>query len=613
MRRPWQDIGANISTDLKEVNNELNKYYNVFAFAHAISVQATGQAPFTLPDQIYGFTTSGGGQSDRISNGGSAMVSSGFSGSSREATMAHEFNHNLDRTVHQTWGRHVTDLDGTNNKKWGCDAPLRGDPDWPRSNDEIAEIGFDTRLPWNVSGSTPITVVPDKYPDFMSYCKSDAESGITNQRPTKWISDYRWPILSALFAPAEPGLLAANLAVPAPVYYISGELHVGGTGSLSPVKTQPGIVSDPIAPGDYALEIQDAGGQILLSVPFIASFTNEEGEAVDTEYFHYRLPVQPDGAKVVLKHSNDVLDTIVASANPPTAQISAPSGGETWSGEETIQWTANDLDGDLLTFTILYTPDGGDRWYPVARDLTATEYTVEAGRLPGGAGGRVMIIVTDGFHTVTAESAGAFSVPDPMPIVVIDSPADGFNFMPGDWINLSGSASLPSGPGDDLTFIWSVDGEVVDFGSRAKILLEEGIYSITLDVYDDEGTQGTASVIVTVKHNDPPNKPVFPFPGDGVKGVFVKSIPSWTGGDIDGDPVTYDVYLEVGNTEPAVVICDDSPISNCVPPADLLPSTQYYWQVVARDDQGETTVGDIWEFETGDQDPDKVIHVDGFE
>jgi len=414
------------------------------------------------------------------------------------------------------------------------------------------------------------------------------------------------------FSPPSPSLLATAGAI-GNVFYISGQVNDDGTGSLESTQLLPGVVETAVAPGEYSIELEDSGDVVLYSMPFMASFTDVEGVSQETVFFSYLLPFHENVAEVVLRHNGIVLDSVEPSANPPTLEVTAPVDMDSWSGEELIQWTSNDLDGDPLQFTILYSPDAGVTWFPVANNLTGNEFTADTDNLPGGTGGIIMIIASDGFHTVVAESAGVFTVPNPVPITVINSPADGLVITPGDWVNLSGSASLPSGPADDLIFIWSVDGKIVDVGAIADILLEEGTYTITLRVYNDEGNFGEASVTVTVFMNDPPNKPINPFPGDGVSGVFVSSVPSWISGDLDGDPVTYDVYLEAGNAAPAVLVCDDTIFTNCIPPAVLMPSTQYYWQVVARDSHGETTAGDIWTFSTGDHDPEQVIYVDSFE
>ncbi|NJM40827.1 MAG: hypothetical protein HC853_08670, partial [Anaerolineae bacterium] len=177
--KPWQDIGP---TTVGNTIDRLNTYYNNAAIAWLFTVLFTGKQPFTLPNQVYGFTPSGGGISDPTwFNNGAGKVARGFLGTSSEGTLAHEINHNLDRSNNGTWGRHVPN---------GCGADGT-DPNWPYANRNINEVGFDTRLPWAASGSK-LTVIPNTDPDLMSYCQS-------GHLPTKWISPYRWQNLYNTF------------------------------------------------------------------------------------------------------------------------------------------------------------------------------------------------------------------------------------------------------------------------------------------------------------------------------------------------------------------------------------------------------------------------------
>ena len=272
-----------------------------------------------------------------------------------------------------------------------------------------------------------------------------------------------------------------------------------GTGSLDPIQVMPGLVSDPIAAGDYAIEVLNSSMETVLSVPFTAVFTDVEGVALETVAFYYQLPAQEDTTLILLKHDDVVLDTIQPSLNPPLVVVTTPGGGETWSGQETISWQASDADGDPLQFTILYSPNEGDSWYPVAVNLTGTEYIVDVSRLPGGEGGKIQIIATDGFHTVQAQSDGTFTVPHPALIVTIDTPADRQRLLPSDWIRLAGSVSAVTGVAvENATFVWSIDGQEVEIGPEANIQLVEGNYEISLTVYDDQGNLGEDSVTIIV-------------------------------------------------------------------------------------------------------------------
>jgi len=262
-----------------------------------------------------------------------------------------------------------------------------------------------------------------------------------------------------------------------------------------------GVVAEPVISGTYSIEIEDGGGSTVYSTTFTAVFTDAEGVSLDNVYFSYQLPAQTDAANILLKLDGLVLDTIEPSANPPTVTVTSPSDGDSWGSQETISWTADDADGDDLLFSIFYSPDGGDNWYPVANNLTGTEYEVDVTRLPGGEGGVVRVVAADGFHTVQADSAGAFSVPNPAPQVTIASPADGGTYSVNEWINLMGGATnAAAAPTDAFTYTWEVDGQLVDVGQQTAVQLEIGQHTITLTAYDGLGGYGQESVTITVAY-----------------------------------------------------------------------------------------------------------------
>ena len=97
--------------------------------------------------------------------------------------------------------------------------------------------------------------------------------------------------------------------------------------------------------------------------------------------------------------------------------------------------------------------------------------------------------------------------------------------------------------------------------------------------------------------NSPPNAPSAPSPADGAMDQSVDADLSWTGGDPDGDSVTYDVYVDPDDLTPTTLVCDDTSSPSCVL-STLDHRTHYYWQVVATDSQGDFTSGPIWDFRT---------------
>jgi len=97
--------------------------------------------------------------------------------------------------------------------------------------------------------------------------------------------------------------------------------------------------------------------------------------------------------------------------------------------------------------------------------------------------------------------------------------------------------------------------------------------------------------------NQPPNSPSNPSPPDNATGQSVDTDLGWSGGDPDGDIVTYDVYFESGDATPDVLVSDNQ--SGTIYDPDMLANgTQYYWQVIATDEHGEATNGMVWSFTT---------------
>ena len=102
--------------------------------------------------------------------------------------------------------------------------------------------------------------------------------------------------------------------------------------------------------------------------------------------------------------------------------------------------------------------------------------------------------------------------------------------------------------------------------------------------------------------NNPPNTPSSPSPTDGVTNVSTAVDLSWTGGDPDGNAVTYDVYFEADDLTPDVLVAGDQ-AATTFSPGTLITNTHYYWQVVASDEYSETTPGPVWDFTTGSGSP----------
>ncbi|MDH7517915.1 MAG: hypothetical protein QHH19_06190, partial [Candidatus Thermoplasmatota archaeon] len=110
-----------------------------------------------------------------------------------------------------------------------------------------------------------------------------------------------------------------------------------------------------------------------------------------------------------------------------------------------------------------------------------------------------------------------------------------------------------------------------------------------------ESTPGPVWSFTTIA-NSPPYTPSNPNPSDGASNIDIDAILSWTGGDPDGDPVTYDVYF--GTVSPPPKVVGNQTSTSYDPPGDLAFGTTYYWRIVAWDNYGGSAVGPIWSFTT---------------
>jgi len=103
----------------------------------------------------------------------------------------------------------------------------------------------------------------------------------------------------------------------------------------------------------------------------------------------------------------------------------------------------------------------------------------------------------------------------------------------------------------------------------------------------------------TTEINDPPYVPSNPSPTNGATNVDINADLSWTGGDPNGDTVTYDIYF--GTISPPPLIYQNYSYTTYDPGA-MQYNTNYYWNIKAIDIHGATTIGPEWNFIT-EQEP----------
>ena len=101
------------------------------------------------------------------------------------------------------------------------------------------------------------------------------------------------------------------------------------------------------------------------------------------------------------------------------------------------------------------------------------------------------------------------------------------------------------------------------------------------------------------KSNNPPYTPSNPNPpGDKYISICPPNL-SWSGGDPDGDNVTYDVYFgEFDPMKDPPKVVSNQTQNYWYSPGKLKFSTKYVWKIVAWDIYGASTEGPKWSFTT---------------
>ena len=97
-------------------------------------------------------------------------------------------------------------------------------------------------------------------------------------------------------------------------------------------------------------------------------------------------------------------------------------------------------------------------------------------------------------------------------------------------------------------------------------------------------------------NQNPPEVPSAPSPANGGTLDSLAIELSWTCSDPDGDPLTYDIYLDTSVT-PVVLAATVDTASYT--PVGLHYNYTYYWKIVAMDTTGLATEGPVWSFSFG--------------
>lgn len=134
------------------------------------------------------------------------------------------------------------------------------------------------------------------------------------------------------------------------------------------------------------------------------------------------------------------------------------------------------------------------------------------------------------------------------------------------------SLSVPSNLSSGITYYWKVEAS-------------DGRLDNTSDIWSFTTQSGP---------NCPPNKPRDPKPNNYAKDQPTNPVLSWHSEDLDGDPITYKVYM--GPTLNQMTQIYEGPEDNCSAPTSNYGVTNF-WRVDASDGK-LTNSSDVWSFTT---------------
>jgi len=144
-----------------------------------------------------------------------------------------------------------------------------------------------------------------------------------------------------------------------------------------------------------------------------------------------------------------------------------------------------------------------------------------------------------------------------------------------------------------------------DLGYCPSNLEFDTTYYWQIVVWDNQGASISGPVwSFTTRGNVPPNTPDNPNPEDNETSVPIDTCLSWTCEDPDGDDITYDVFFGefIPDEHPPLVSNNQTETTYC--PDDVLDFEKWYvWRIVAWDQYGLKSTGEIWRFKTEDNFP----------
>lgn len=333
--------------------------------------------------------------------------------------------------------------------------------------------------------------------DVMTYCDN------------QWVSDFTYEGIRGYLVGIGMQSLALEKVTAGEFLAVMGQADLeSSTASLSSVyKIAETASIDLPEPGEWEIALVDGGGSDLAVYPFQPDELTDAESSPGTPAVIAELVPWADGAvQVEIRLQGALVASRAASANAPAVSITSPAGGANLpAGPFQVTWEGSDLDGDPLSYSVLFSNDSGASWQTLATGLTEQLLDLDTNELPGGSG-LLRVMVSDGFLS-GQETSGAFSLPTHAPDVQIVLPNDNQVFFPTQQVALQGSAyDLEDGSLDDSALLWesSLDGVLGTGAALNTSELTTGVHVLTLTAIDSDNQTAAAQRTITISEESAP-------------------------------------------------------------------------------------------------------------
>jgi len=380
--------------------------------------------------------------------------------------------------------------------------------DWPalgpmNAGDGALVYGLDSYA--ERQGKKPV-LSPYKYFDLMSYCSSnrlelDSWPSVQTYNTLLHEISFTWPPMPSIYSAN-----SAAFSTPTEHLEISGEVDL----STRAVKFYDfSIISSVTVPpaqpsGDYILRLTDASNNIIQEIPFAPYTLRSVKSVTERGLFIISVVNNPAIKKATVLYNGAELASRTASPNPPAVNIVFPNGGEQLTDDPVvIQWNAQDNDDDSLTYTIMFSSDGGSTWEVLNDNWPEQTYEMPLNDLRKTSEGMIKIIASDGFYASSDTSDAVFWVPNSRPHIWALSPAERsvhFGEKPIFFEAAATDKEDGSLSGNAITWKSSLNGPIGNSHSLTVKAndLRKGTHVITATAKDSEGLSDTTTMRILV-------------------------------------------------------------------------------------------------------------------